>query len=185
MHTFWREVFGRAAQSPRAVLDDLGEAEVGDLHVAVGVVEDVLGLEIPVDDVEMMQVLEGEHDLRGVEARGLLAVASGATQMCEHLAAAHVLEHHVEVGVVLEAPQEAHNERKVDGREDLLLIERVLHLLHLHDVLLLEHLERVALRAIRAHVRDHHSAEAARADRSVELEVGQRDAAAVRLLLLH
>ena len=101
MHTFWREVFGRAAQSPRAVLDDLGEAEVGDLHVAVGVVEDVLGLEIPVDDVEMMQVLEGEHDLRGVEARGLLAVAAGATQMGEHLAAAHVLEHHEEVGVVL------------------------------------------------------------------------------------
>lgn len=45
----------------------LGEAEVGDLDVAVGAEEDVLGLEVAVDDVERVEVVEREGDLGGVE----------------------------------------------------------------------------------------------------------------------
>lgn len=47
------------------------------LDVALLVDEQVLGLEVPVDEVERMQVLEGEHDLGRVEARVGLAGESG------------------------------------------------------------------------------------------------------------
>ena len=120
-----------------------------------------------------MQVLECEHDLSGVEAGVLLCVAAGLAQMREHFAAAHILENHVQIGVVLEARDELDYERKVDGAQDLLLVERVLDLLHLDYIFLLEHLHGIALRAVGARVNDHDSAEAARADCAVELEVVQ------------
>ena len=39
-----REVLGRAAEGPRLALHHLGEAQVGELHVAVGVEKQILRL---------------------------------------------------------------------------------------------------------------------------------------------
>ena len=41
------------------LLDDLGEAKVGDLDEALVVDEEVLGLEVAVDDVLVLHVLKG------------------------------------------------------------------------------------------------------------------------------
>ena len=45
----------------------------------------------------MMQILEGEYDLRAVEARLGLCEAAHATQVREHLSAGHELEYHEQV----------------------------------------------------------------------------------------
>ena len=56
-----------AGLGQRHPLGGAGDAEVGDLDVAVGAEEDVLGLEVAVDDVERVEVVEREGDLGGVE----------------------------------------------------------------------------------------------------------------------
>jgi len=53
-----REVLGRAAEGVGAVGHLLGEAEVAELDETVAVQQYVLGLEIAIDDVPLVQVLE-------------------------------------------------------------------------------------------------------------------------------
>lgn len=55
----------------------LGDTEVRELEVAVGVEEDVFRLEVAVYDVHLVEVLEREEDLCRVE---LGAVSAGTTQ---------------------------------------------------------------------------------------------------------
>ena len=62
-----RQVVWCAAERPDGRRAIFREAEVRDLDVAVEVEEDVLRLEVAVDDVERVQVVERERDLRGVE----------------------------------------------------------------------------------------------------------------------
>ena len=54
-------------QAPAIVLycytDLLGEAEVHNLEVTLPVYEEVLWLEVPVDNVEVVQVLQTAHNL--------------------------------------------------------------------------------------------------------------------------
>ena len=64
---FWREVLWCAAQRISPCLAILGEAEVGELEVALRIDEDVLGFEISLDDVLGMQVFKHQGDLRRVE----------------------------------------------------------------------------------------------------------------------
>lgn len=45
----------------------LGDTEVSELEVAVGVEQDVFGFEVAVDDVHLVEVLEREEDLGSVE----------------------------------------------------------------------------------------------------------------------
>lgn len=95
-----REVLGRAAQRPRAPFHPLGKAEIGHLQVAFRIDEQIFRFKVAVDDLQVVQVLEGEHDLGGVEARMRLAEFSHFAQVREHLAAGHVLQHHIQVRVV-------------------------------------------------------------------------------------
>ena len=92
-----REVFGRAAQRPRALaaIDNLGEAKVDHLDVALGIEKKVLGLEVSVDDVVFMQVLERDGDARRVEARALLREWALLVEIIEELAAEDELEEEV------------------------------------------------------------------------------------------
>jgi hypothetical protein len=61
------EVVRGATEGPGGQGALFGEAKVGDFDVSVRVYEDVLGFEIAVDDVEAMQMVQGEGDLCGVE----------------------------------------------------------------------------------------------------------------------
>lgn len=47
----------------------LAQAEVGEDDVTLRVQQDVLGLQVPVDDVERVQVAQRAGDLGGVETR--------------------------------------------------------------------------------------------------------------------
>lgn len=110
------QVLGGAAERPRAVGQLLREAEVGDLEVAVLVEQQVLRLQVAVDDALRVQVLEGRGDLRAVEVAGRRAEPARVPQVREQLAAAHVLEEHVDARVVAVAPQSG-TQNEADGRK--------------------------------------------------------------------
>uniref|UniRef100_A0A182Q467 Uncharacterized protein n=1 Tax=Anopheles farauti TaxID=69004 RepID=A0A182Q467_9DIPT len=140
-----REILGRAAQRPGSALDALREPKVRHLQVALRVDQQILRLQIAVDQIEIVQVLEREHDLGGVEARVRLGEPADLAQVREHLAARHVLQHHVQVRVVLEVELETDQERERDRLKDALLVQRVLDLLQLHHLLFVQDLHRVSL----------------------------------------
>jgi hypothetical protein len=115
-----REVLGRAAERVRAVAVlhvDLAEAKVAERDVAVVVQQDVLRLEVAVHDVERVQVLEHEEELRAVEARVLLAEALLLLQVVEELAAVDQRKDEVQLLLALEAELERHDERAVHALE--------------------------------------------------------------------
>lgn len=48
---------------------DLGKAKIGEFDVSLGREQNIVGLEIPMNDVVIMQVREGQGDLANVESR--------------------------------------------------------------------------------------------------------------------
>lgn len=78
-----------------------------DLEVPIGVDEEVLGLEVAIDDVLLVQVLEDERDLRGVEAALLVLEPPRAAEVREELAPDHVLQHQVQVPIVCKARRQS------------------------------------------------------------------------------
>jgi hypothetical protein len=66
---FGRQVLWRAAESESPVFYFLGEPEIGELDVTVSSDQDVLGLEIAVDDVPLVQVFEDKDNLGGIEPK--------------------------------------------------------------------------------------------------------------------
>jgi hypothetical protein len=75
------------------VLHFLREPKVHQLKVSLGVDEDVLGLQVSICDAfRLVQELEYEHNLGGVELRCGLVEASRASQVAEDLTARAVVE---------------------------------------------------------------------------------------------
>ena len=125
---FGREVERRAAECRRPVLLAdvlLGEAKVRELDVAVVVDQDALGLEVPVDDVQLVQLAERQRQLRQEELRlgdgeGLLVA-----QVVVELTALDEVDDEVELirrreGVVklheervVHLPAHTHNQRRL------------------------------------------------------------------------
>ena len=62
-----RQVLGRPAQRPRPVRHNLRKPKVSDLDVPRLGDEQVLRLQVPVHNVEAVQVLKRHHNLGGVE----------------------------------------------------------------------------------------------------------------------
>mmetsp|Transcript_24197 Transcript_24197/g.63890 ORF Transcript_24197/g.63890 Transcript_24197/m.63890 type:complete len:496 (-) Transcript_24197:329-1816(-) len=146
-----REVLGRAADGPRALVrrDDLGEAKVDNLEVAVLVDEQILGLEVAVGDEVVVQVLEGEGDVGRVEGdvrlRELAALAlDDIGEHREELSPLNEVEEQVEVLRVLEGATQLEQEGVVADAEQVTLLLDVLRLVLGEDVLLRHHLERIA-----------------------------------------
>lgn len=83
----------------------LGKAEVGEADVSFPVQQDVLGLQVPVDDLFGMQVLDGAHYFRRVEEPGGVAKAAAVAQVAEQLAAWHVVHQHVQEALVVVRPK--------------------------------------------------------------------------------
>lgn len=63
----------------------LAKAEVGEDDVTLRVQQDVLGLQVPVDDVERVQVAQRARDLGGVETRPWLQEAALTLEVVEEL----------------------------------------------------------------------------------------------------
>lgn len=70
------QVLWSAAQGIGLVLDDLGEAEVGELEVSIFGKQKVLWFQIPVDNVLFVDVFENEDYLGGEESESLIKYAA-------------------------------------------------------------------------------------------------------------
>ena len=108
------KIFRCVTESPGSVGDLLGEPEVCDDGVALGVQEDVLGLEVPVGDVEAVKIGEGGDDLRRVELYRGWGQSVVHPHEGEQLAARLEREQEVEIVRVLPAVSQRYQERVVD-----------------------------------------------------------------------
>mmetsp|Transcript_46460 Transcript_46460/g.145483 ORF Transcript_46460/g.145483 Transcript_46460/m.145483 type:complete len:322 (+) Transcript_46460:301-1266(+) len=122
--------------------EDLGKPKVHEFHMARPVNHDVLGLQVPVNNVHKVQVFQGEQHLRRVELAVVWGQPAFATQTTVQLAAVHVLHEKEDPPVVLEAAQELYDKGAGQHLEDRLLSLDVSDLAQVHDELLLHGLER-------------------------------------------
>ena len=103
---------------------------------------------LAVDDVVLVEVLEGEQDVRRVERRILefesLAVANVEVQLAPHA----VVQDEVEPVSVFEGVLELHDEGVLRPLKNASLREGVTHLAELPDALLLEHLHGIVLASL-------------------------------------
>lgn len=144
-----RNVLGRAAERVglRSVIDlvDLGQAEVGEEDVAIKAQQNVLGLEVPVIYIGLVEVAEGESDLGGIELHPLLAKAPLLRQVLEQLAALHELHHEVDARLGGEHLLHGDNERVLHLQKDQLLNLQTLERLVLYNDVLADALHRKVL----------------------------------------
>ena len=116
-HDFGGHVLDRPAEGGgegRVVLENFTESKVDELDVSLGVEHDVFGLEVPVHDVEVVQVLQGAHDLAEVEQGELFQQHALRLHESEELSAAAELLDEVEPLLGLERVEHFDEERVLD-----------------------------------------------------------------------
>jgi len=136
---FRREVDQRATEGLGGlrILDALlGEAEVGKHCVAPLVYHDVFGLQVPVNDVILVQVGYRREDLGDVDARVALLEPPVALQQLAEVTQRAVLQDEEEIVVVLEGVAQLHYERVHRDRKHVALAHRVLDEIISDDLLL-------------------------------------------------
>lgn len=142
---FRSDVVWGAANGIGSLLDDFSESEISELEISFDINEDVFRLEISIGDVVAVQVLEGEHNLGGVETGGLKGNASDSSEIGEKFSARHEFHDVVDVASVLVEAELSDDERTVHGGEDEDLVLDVVHLLFLNQVRFTERLECIKL----------------------------------------
>lgn len=98
---------------------------------------------------------------------------TGFPEQREQLTAFHKVHYHVQVPRVLKSSPKRDQERMLDLAQHLALIVCVLHLLHLDDLCLLQHLDGVEPLVV-PRLDQVHSAETTGAEGPQDLEVSQR-----------
>lgn len=145
-------LLGSAVVAVPPAAEPLREAEIDELDVALAVQQQVLGLEVAVGHavLGLVQVLEHQDDLGGVEAGHVLVEASVLAQVRKELAAGHVVEHNVEEVVVGEGGEHVCYKREPRHvGEDGALVAHMIDLLELDHLGLAQYLERKDLVALR------------------------------------
>ena len=102
------EILRSAAETVQLVALDvlLGETEVGDLDVSIGIEEEILRLEVAVDDSFAVQVVETHRDFRGVETSTVFGeTAIGEVE--EELASVEEIRNEIELGLGLKREAQA------------------------------------------------------------------------------
>eukprot|EP00353_Schmidingerella_taraikaensis_P003477 CAMPEP_0185582974 /NCGR_PEP_ID=MMETSP0434-20130131/21243_1 /TAXON_ID=626734 ORGANISM="Favella taraikaensis, Strain Fe Narragansett Bay" /NCGR_SAMPLE_ID=MMETSP0434 /ASSEMBLY_ACC=CAM_ASM_000379 /LENGTH=178 /DNA_ID=CAMNT_0028201947 /DNA_START=433 /DNA_END=969 /DNA_ORIENTATION=+ len=117
----WCKVLRRATQSVSLVFDNLGEAEIGDLHMAFPIDQQIFGLQVSVGNVHSMEVVESQEDLTGEEKCHIVGEAALTPQKREQLATTSVVQQHVNVRRCLKVAFQVYDEWMVDDGEDFLL----------------------------------------------------------------
>mmetsp|Transcript_46005 Transcript_46005/g.103656 ORF Transcript_46005/g.103656 Transcript_46005/m.103656 type:complete len:253 (-) Transcript_46005:310-1068(-) len=152
--------------------DAARSAHVRQLDEAVDGEQDVVGLEVAVEHVQLVQVLCREHDLGRVEDRTLVRVRA-THQIGVHVATLDEIEHKAQVILSLECISQCYDERVLHACQHLLLPEDGVRLVLRNQDALIDDLDCVELAAILLLCEQHHP-EAARAEEAVEVELGHR-----------
>ena len=170
------DVLGGTAQSvgTAAGLDNLGEAEIGQLAVSVLAQEKILRLEIAMDDVLAVDVLEGKGDLEGVELGLLVGELAVLAKMSEKLATGDDLHDDENVMIILEGGNHGHDEGAIELVHESALGVDMIDLLELDDLMLLHELARVGV-ATGLVLGELDTTERTASERSNHLKVGKLD----------
>lgn len=121
---FWAEVLGRPAEGVRlvfVVLDDLRESEVRKHDVTVSVHQDVLGLEVSVEDLAVVEVPQSQRNLGGIKLGLVLGEALHLGQVLEELPSLNEVHHKVNPERLLEDVVHPNDERVVHLQQNQLL----------------------------------------------------------------
>lgn len=118
------QVLGRATEAECAIglLDALlGETEVSDADVTFAVEQHVLGLEVAINNVPIMESADGDYHFGCVVARSILGKSLFLAQIGEELAAIQEIDKEIQLDVRLERVMETDNVRILDLLEDISL----------------------------------------------------------------
>ncbi len=153
----------------------LAKPEVAQTNVSLLIEENILQLDVPVNDPELVQVLQRERNLPNVEFDLGLVEALSLEQVREQLAAPYILQNEMELGVRLKGVVESDEKGRLAHRRQHLplRLDMLGRLGLLHNGRLLEHLHRVELAGVGAAALAHqkHLAVGARAQHLQQLEV--------------
>ena len=150
---------------------DLAESEVDEFDEPLAVDEDVVGLQVAVDHVQLLvEITQRQHQLREIHARHLLAEIAHVLEQREEVAAVHELHDDEEVVLALEGVVELGHERIIRMCHDAALRLHVLSLVLPQQVLLVHHFHREQI-ARRDLPREIHASIGPLADRLQQLEV--------------
>lgn len=127
LDNLWGEVLRRSAvrvgASPSLVRLQalLGQAEIGDFHVALVVEKHVFRLQVSVNDAVLVQTAKSFHQLSCVEAGASLAELLVLPQVVEKLSSVQEVHHEVELGRRLKGVVKLHDEWTVYLFQDVTL----------------------------------------------------------------
>lgn len=142
------QVLGRATEAECAIglLDALlGETEVSDADVTFAVEQHVLGLEVAINNVPIMESADGDYHFGCVVARSILGKSLFLAQIGEELAAIQEINKEIQLDVRLERVMETDNVRILDLLEDISLGLRLHEQILLDQLVLLEYFHGVRL----------------------------------------
>ena len=112
-HVGWRPQDRARLGQLGIALDPLGQAEVGDVGLALGVDHDVRGLQVAVQDAPLVRMVDGPGD-RGHRLRGSLGSGGGFRQPLGEAAALDQLHREVAEALVLADLVDRHDVRVVE-----------------------------------------------------------------------
>ena len=91
----------------------LGKTEIGQLQMTLGVEQNILGLQIPVDDLLIVQIFKSAHDLSRIKHGRFRLELVSLSKQTEQLATGHIFQQHVQVLLVVIGPEEFHDKRMI------------------------------------------------------------------------
>mmetsp|Transcript_13645 Transcript_13645/g.33562 ORF Transcript_13645/g.33562 Transcript_13645/m.33562 type:complete len:577 (-) Transcript_13645:349-2079(-) len=174
-----RVLLALGQRGQRGHVHRLAQPKVAQLHVAVRGQQQVVGLDVPVDVAAHVDVGDGEHRLRDVEARLSLAQDVLAHQQRHHVAPRQVLHDQVQVLLVLERVEQLDHVGRVHLGQHVALRAHVLHLAAPQHLRLFQLLHGHDLGG-RLLAHDAHLPERAAPDDGQRLKVVRRDARALQ-----
>lgn len=139
MSSFFTYLWGGVARAAARCLQrvsrlvQVAESEVHDLQRPIVVDQQVLRLEVPVADAELVDVVDARDELLEVLAGLLFLQPLVLHDLVEELAAFHELHHQVQVLLGLDDLVDLHDVGVVQLLEDLDLATDALHVLVLFD----------------------------------------------------
>lgn len=118
MHTlfenyFRRHVFGRAAERVRAVLDMFAKPEIGQLGVSVDVEQYIIRLDVPVYQIQPVQVFHSQEDFGHVKPCHILVHRPVALNVIIKIATGRERHHKVNETAVLVEVLQPDDEREI------------------------------------------------------------------------
>lgn len=121
LNDFRCKVLWRPTESHGFFGDNLSKTEVSDFDVTLFVDKQVFRFKVTIGHFHAVKVLERHCNFCCKKKGHVVGKSALAPQKSKQLAAARVVEHHVDVTRRLEGPLQVNDKRVVNGREDLLL----------------------------------------------------------------